>query len=286
MTAVEETMSDFKKRQSTISIVEESAFIAKRLNEVEEEYQQIGLKLASLKNPKSQKTYIPPRATTNPNTNPEFQTLNGQLKDLQNQLAAASAYLTSQHPDIKILVNKIARLEKKIEAASKNPQKLPPTSPTQRNLWLQDLKAEIETLTDKKNYLAALRAALVQKQEGLAIKKITLDKLQRELSSHRAEYASLKAKMDNARILKATEMTEGSIRVIDKAFAPPSSLKKKKLILLAVGTMIAFIFSLGMAFIAESLDDSFKTPEEVEKYLNIPVLGAVPSITRQIQKAS
>lgn len=92
--------------------------------------------------------------------------------------------------------------------------------------------------------------------------------------------------MDNVRILKATEMTEGSIKVIDKAFPPASALMKKKLILLAVGTMIAIIFSLGMAFIAESLDDSFKTPEEVEKYLDLPVLGAVPSITKQIQKAS
>jgi capsular polysaccharide biosynthesis protein len=50
--------------------------------------------------------------------------------------------------------------------------------------------------------------------------------------------------------------------------------------------MIAIIFSLGMAFVAESLDDSFKTPEEIEKYLDLPVLGAVPSITKQIRKAS
>jgi uncharacterized protein involved in exopolysaccharide biosynthesis len=282
MTVAQQALSDFKKRQLTISIVEESSIITRRLNNAEEEYQQIGLKLASLERQKD----TPFQATTNSDVIPEIQALNEDLNDLQSQLADASAYLTPQHPDIKILVNKIARLEKKIKAASQTPQKPPPTSPTQRNLWLRGLTTEIETLTDKKNYLATLRDALVQKQEELAGKQFTLDKLQRELGSHRETYAGLKAKMDNAQILKATEMTEGSIRVIDKAFAPASALMKKKLILLAVGTMIAIIFSLGMAFIADSLDDSLKTPEEAEKYLDLPVLGAVPTITKQIRKAS
>lgn len=159
MAAAEQSLSDFKKRQLTISIVEESAIITKRLNEAEEEYQQIGLKLASLE----RQEYTPSQATTNPNVIPELQVLNGDLQKLQSQLAEASAYLTPQHPDIKILVNKIARLEKKIAAASQIPQKLPPTSRVQRNLWLRGLTAEIETLTDKKNYLATLKDSLLQR---------------------------------------------------------------------------------------------------------------------------
>ena len=282
MAVAEQDLNDFKKSQLTISIADESAIITKRLNEAEEEYQQIELKIASLE----RQEYTPLQATTRQNEVSEFQALNEDLKDLQSQLAEASAYLTSKHPDIKILVNKIARLKKKIAAASRAPQKPPPASASQRDQWLRGLTAEIETLTDKKAYLATLRDSLGQRQEELARKQFTLDKLRRNLTGHQAAYAGLKEKMNNALILKATEMTEGTIRVIDKAFVPASSLKKKKLILLAVGTMIAFIFSLGMAFIAESLDDSFKTPEEVEKYLDLPVLGAVPSINKQFQKAS
>ena len=282
MTAAEQALNDFKKSQLTISIADESAIITKRLNEAEEEYQQIELKIASLE----RQEYTPLQATTHQNEVSEFQALNEDLKDLQSQLAEASAYLTPKHPDIKILVNKIARLKRKIAAASKTPQKSPPASPKQRDLWLQSLSAEIETLNEKKAYLATLRDSLVQRQEELARKQFTLDTLRRNLTGHQAAYGGLKEKMNNALILKATEMTEGTIRVIDKAFVPASALKKKKLILLAVGTMIAFIFSLGMAFIAESLDDSFKTPEEVEKHLDLPVLGAIPSINKQFQKAS
>jgi len=282
MAVAEQALNDFKKSQLTISIADESAIITKRLNEAEEEYQQIELKIASLE----RQEYTPLQATTHQNEVSEFQALNEDLKDLQSQLAEASAYLTPKHPDIKILVNKIARLKKKIAATSRAPQKPPPASPKQRDLWLRSLSAEIETLNEKKAYLATLRDSLVQRQEELARKQFTLDKLRRNLTGHQAAYGGLKEKMNNALILKATEMTEGTIRVIDKAFVPASALKKKKLILLAVGTMIAFIFSLGMAFIAESLDDSFKTPEEVEKYLDLPVLGAIPSINKQFQKAS
>ena len=58
------------------------------------------------------------------------------------------------------------------------------------------------------------------------------------------------------------------------------------MILLAIGLIIAVVFGLGMAFVAEYLDDSLKTPNEAEKYLNLPVLGTVPHINRKIRKAA
>lgn len=44
---------------------------------------------------------------------------------------------------------------------------------------------------------------------------------------------------------------------------------------LVVGGMLAVIVSLGMAFVLDYMDTSFRTPAEVLTELNVPVLGAI-----------
>jgi capsular polysaccharide biosynthesis protein len=47
------------------------------------------------------------------------------------------------------------------------------------------------------------------------------------------------------------------------------------ILILAAGTLLAVIASLGLAFALEYLDPSFRTPREVMEELNIPVLATV-----------
>jgi capsular polysaccharide biosynthesis protein len=43
-----------------------------------------------------------------------------------------------------------------------------------------------------------------------------------------------------------------------------------------VATMIAIVGSLGLAFIADFLDPTLRTPSEVEAFLDIPVVATMP----------
>jgi len=45
---------------------------------------------------------------------------------------------------------------------------------------------------------------------------------------------------------------------------------------LALGFVLACFVSLGLGFGLDCLDRSFRTPREVEVYLGIPVLAALP----------
>lgn len=45
---------------------------------------------------------------------------------------------------------------------------------------------------------------------------------------------------------------------------------------LAIGTVVGLIFGVGLAFLLEYLDTSVKTLEDVERYLQVPVLAVVP----------
>lgn len=54
----------------------------------------------------------------------------------------------------------------------------------------------------------------------------------------------------------------------------PSSLSLKKYV--AIGVLLGLIISAGIVVLREILDDTVKDEEDVEKYLDLPVLAAVP----------
>ena len=55
----------------------------------------------------------------------------------------------------------------------------------------------------------------------------------------------------------------------------------KKMLILSLGLVLAFSGSVGIALLCEYLDDSFRTAEEVENALDVPVLVSIPRNTRR-----
>ena len=66
------------------------------------------------------------------------------------------------------------------------------------------------------------------------------------------------------------------VEVIDPSLGGdpmPSNILKKVLIVGVVGVMIGIF----IIFLIEFLDNKVKTPQDMEKYFNIPVLGVIPN---------
>lgn len=86
---------------------------------------------------------------------------------------------------------------------------------------------------------------------------------------------------ETARVFMASVsdiMKIDNVQIIDKAEVPvkPSSPRVKLNVLIA--GVLGLMMSLGIVFIVEMMDSSIKTPEDVEKYLNLPVIGMIPKI--------
>ena len=280
----EKALIEFKGREMVISIDEENSIILKKLAAAEEESQKIQLQIANLGRRVYQIKLNNERAkneginSQESYKNSEDRDLNNKLNKLKYQLFEAEASLTEEHPDLKALRNKIALIENRLKIAQLNSynQTVNPT--------LQNLNLEIIKLKETKDNLSKQIKVLLKRREELTTKQFAFERLSREFKNNQNTFRRLKAKLDNAGILKAAEVKTGSIKIIDRAYPPPYSNKKKKMILLAIGTIIALCFGLGMAFTAEYLDDSLKTPDAAEKYLHLPVLGTIPTITRKMRK--
>lgn len=79
-------------------------------------------------------------------------------------------------------------------------------------------------------------------------------------------------KKEAKRITKAND-----IQVIDKAILPQSPIKPNKMMNMAIAAVLGAMIGLFVVFLIEYLDNKLKTPQDIEKYLGISVLGVVPN---------
>lgn len=69
-----------------------------------------------------------------------------------------------------------------------------------------------------------------------------------------------------------------NVNLIDRAALPTVPVSPRVKLNLAVALALGFIAAVGLAFLLENLDRTLKTPEDVQKYLQVPVLGIIPRI--------
>jgi uncharacterized protein involved in exopolysaccharide biosynthesis len=152
-----------------------------------------------------------------------------------------------------------------------------------------DLKGEVEKVIDlQETSLSALRAEeealrstvnmLYTEVKTLPEKELTVSKLQRAIDNHKSVYSMLMLKREEARVTQASDRRMTNVSVISPATLPTKPVKPQKGLLLFVGCLIGIIGGFGLAFVLEYMDHSLRTSEDVEHYLNLPVLASVPDI--------
>ena len=124
---------------------------------------------------------------------------------------------------------------------------------------------------------AMLRANLDKmKQEVLSLqgRSIPLNILRREADTNRQLYDGLLQRYKEVGV--AAGVGTNNISVVDEAKVPAGpykpSLRQNALLALVLG----LLGGVGLAFLFEHLDDTFRRPEELERLLDLPLLGVIP----------
>jgi uncharacterized protein involved in exopolysaccharide biosynthesis/Mrp family chromosome partitioning ATPase len=113
-------------------------------------------------------------------------------------------------------------------------------------------------------------AALSQKDVGA-----DYETLQRDVDTARGLYTNLLERLKDIDVVGQMKMT--NISVVDPALVPDVPSRPRKLLSIAMAVMFGLLIGVGLAFFVEYLDNTVKTPEDVERLLHLPTLGVVPS---------
>ena len=89
---------------------------------------------------------------------------------------------------------------------------------------------------------------------------------------------SILENITNEFVILAKELVpNGNVRVIEAVQLPENPVAPNKKMNIAIAFLLGLMVSVGLVFLLEYLDNTFKTKENLERELNIPVLGLIPS---------
>lgn len=72
-----------------------------------------------------------------------------------------------------------------------------------------------------------------------------------------------------------------NVQVIDKAELPTNPIKPRPILNMAIAGVLGVMISVFLVLLLEYIDNTIKTPSDVEKYLDLPVIGMIPKILEQ-----
>jgi capsular polysaccharide biosynthesis protein len=76
-----------------------------------------------------------------------------------------------------------------------------------------------------------------------------------------------------------------NVQVIDRAELPMFPVSPNKQVNYMAGVILGLALGVGLIFLIEFLDDTVKTPEDVQKYTGLPVIGTIPVFHRKGRRA-
>ena len=119
-------------------------------------------------------------------------------------------------------------------------------------------------------------------------KAIKYNILKREADTNRELYKGLLQRMKEAGV--SAGITASNIQVVDQAEYPTKPYKPNKRLNLLLAAVVGLFLGVGLAFFFEYLDNTVKTPEDIEQLIRLPSFGMVPEISsvrrRQLEKGA
>jgi polysaccharide chain length determinant protein (PEP-CTERM system associated) len=219
-----------------------------------------------------------------------------QLNQGRNRLTALKSKYTARHPDILSAEKYIADLEKKIEDMKANGtgetmegnEKAISSSPVgvfvrgiENQLIATDL--EIKRLKEEDSKIKAKIAEFEARVEKTPVRELAMSSLARDYQNTKESYQSLLRKSQEAEQAENLERRQKGeqFKVIDPARIPEKPIRGKVIKILLFGLLAGMGSGLGMAFLREQMDRSFRDAEDLEATMEFKVLANIPKIQKK-----
>ncbi len=142
---------------------------------------------------------------------------------------------------------------------------------------LEKAKVDLIDLQSREKAITAMIVLFSEKSRRLNSLEVHLSELARSVKLAEGAYFTYQKKQEEARISDALDRQRIlNVAIADKPSVPalPSTLPSSVVVLL--GLVVACMVSAGLAFGAERMNASFRTPQDVERFLEVPVVAAIP----------
>lgn len=220
-----------------------------------------------------------------------------------NQVKVASGWLNTQVEELR---QKVAESEARLQSYQTqeslvDTEKLTElTSGRLSALSKEVTAAQVKVSSLEKRYgnkhpaMIAARAELtevlkrLQNEKGNAVKTQTkgfqLAKLERDVATYRQLYDQFLTRFKETDLAMRYDVND--VRVIDRADPPATPVRPNKRSIITTWVLLGLAAGTLLAWLRDFMDNTFKSPHDVEQEIALPVLGIVPFLDKGTRKRS
>ena len=283
----EEQFRDLKSSTGIASVADQRKTMADRVGRLQDDLASAetarAVSAAKVGQLREQLSGVPEKQVTSQTVgHPDqgYDLMRQQLYLLQVKREEAASKYTPAHPTMQEIEEQYAAAKQEVERHE--PTRTQITTANNRlheesRLALMQEEAAMasslaKTKTIQEQLVAAGRDLRVFNEHELQIAQ-----LEQEVELARANYRTYAASVERARIDQALEAQRiSNLSVVQEATYEPRSVRPRKAFVLGFGLMAGLLSGFGLALAAEWTDRRFHAPEDVERRLDLPVLGSVP----------
>jgi uncharacterized protein involved in exopolysaccharide biosynthesis/Mrp family chromosome partitioning ATPase len=188
-------------------------------------------------------------------TNPALQKLQATQVELLLERNNLALEVTEKHPRLQAIEDRMREVRAEMR---------------------REVAAQIALLRSREDILNRQMSELMQKNREVPAVELGLQRLQRDAKVNDDLLTLLKTRHQEA-LIKESEGVE-EVSIMRPATEPTAPIGAETFNTVVVGALLGLMLGLVLAFVQETLDTSIGTIEDVETYLQVPVLGIVPHI--------
>lgn len=194
--------------------------------------------------------------------NPTISRLEAELSARQQEMAGMSSRYGPEWPTVKELREQIAELAAQVRS--------------EKQTALDAARQRYEMALDRYQRLSAAADEQRQVVDQLNNDSIQYNILRREVDTNKELYEGLLQRLKEAGI--SAGLSWSNIRLADSAEIPRRPSYPRRSLALVVAMALGLFLGIAWALIAEAMDDTFGSTEEVTQVLRLPALGVIPMI--------
>jgi len=182
----------------------------------------------------------------------------------QEEMGGLQSRYGSNHPK---MVAVRARLEESRDAYHR-----------QVRVAAEGIRSQYEIARNTEQSLAVIVQGSKSQIQGLDRKQNQIQMLQREVDSNRKLYETF---LERAKETDITgNMDVSKVRLIERAVVPQTPYKPRKKLWVATALLMGLFLGVSLALLRAYLDDTVKTPLDLEQIAGVPALTVLPIVRR------
>ena len=193
--------------------------------------------------------------------NPLVGKIKGEIGGLETEKSKLLKIYKDKHPEIMKVDAQIQHLRDRLEAEFRG--------------TLRSVQTQAKVARARED--SQLKEVNNLRREGQELndKESQYQNLQRDVESNQQLYESVVKRLKETGVAGGLE--NSNVRIVEEANAPGAPIRPRKVWNLGLSIVAGLVLAFGLAFALEYLDTTVKTPDDVERYLGLSVIGVVPA---------